>query len=236
MKGRNLFMLLAIPAMLIGCEDCEGIGETKVFEASCRINGKEFRDKVIHHILSPYVETVFWPCYFDDKEFLFSFQSNLTDDTGKRYLMEMVFVMQGYPETGKKYPLVNLRDIEPLELMEGCWFKIFDFSYFHELCDTLLLPAEVRSKQALIRIDRSRGHIIFSELDVQRSGVEFTGFVKGTFELEAQGENSCYPEATTSLDITDGKFACRVYSYGSHLRSGFPDFYPSCVYEPQQIE
>lgn len=45
-----------------------------------------------------------------------------------------------------------------------------------------------------------------------------------------------HPEATTSLDITDGKFACRVYSYGSHLRSGFPDFYPSCVYEPLQVD
>lgn len=196
------------------------------------IGNDSYVTKKYSNILTP---DEYGHCYSDDSVFYFKLFGTILEGIDINQY-ELLYIHPGKPILNKRYPLINLCDINPENLKDGCWLRIIETPYFYERMDTLTLPKEIRKERGIIRTDKSQGYIIFTKIDIEINEDNYiSGAIEGKFEIEVEGKNLCYPEMQTHISFTNGTFKSKTYCYNKRL-SQF-DISPSniiksiCIYK-----
>lgn len=208
MKTNDILTLLLLSCMLVGCQECED-DSFVVSRMKCEMEGIPCESKYKWNLIA---SSLAYHSYFvnNEKMFLLRIDAHNSDEKREQtgvHLIELSARFPEQPQLGKKYPLMNLCDIDWDNLPETvCWARLICAP---EIGEDTRFPEETHNRLAVIRTDRSSGYIIFDEINMT-SNDGLVGTVSGRFEFVAEGENDCYPEIKMKVSVTNGLFSYSV--------------------------
>lgn len=227
MKTNKILYLLLLLGMLIGCKDCEEA--FVVSRMKCEIDGVSCEAKYKFNFITD-VYSYHRGFFSDANQFNLQLDADFSDEVMEKtdvFQIEIRTKISGSVEFGKKYPLMNLCDIDPDNVPGNvCWIQLICLP---RIGNGTQYPEELRNHQAVVRTDKSAGYVVFDDFEYSSSDKD-RGTVHGHFEVVAEGENACYPEIKVKTSVK-GSFSYSVYdgTTGSDSFSPIGALLPECI-------